>query len=35
MNYQLFEAGSVIMKEGDESDDKMYVIISGDCSVVI
>ncbi len=23
------------MKEGDESDDKMYVIISGDCSVVI
>lgn len=30
MEYEKVEAGHVVIKEGDESNDKMYIILSGE-----
>ena len=32
--YKFFEQGDVVMKEGDESDDRMYVIITGEVLII-
>ena len=34
MTYERFEIGDVIMREGDTSNNKMYVIIQGKVSII-
>lgn len=35
MGFETFEMGSVIMKQGDESNDKLYVILEGKVGIVL
>ena len=35
MTYEFIGKGNFVMKEGDESDDKFYIILTGKASVVL
>lgn len=34
LEYEFFEEGAIILKEGDESNEKMYIIMDGTVSIL-